>query len=118
MDPWIMEFWQLGYRIPFRWTPALSKEPIPYSLYSPTSIRGKALEGGGSLVVRERSDRAGYSSFSGLLQPAVCGDKGFRVVEAGHRPLTTGSDGSEDFFQDGDSLVCSSLGAERGLDGV
>ena len=44
-DPWVMEFWRLGYRIPFRWTPALSEEPIPYPSYSPTSIRGKALEG-------------------------------------------------------------------------
>ena len=39
-------------------------------------------------------------------------------MEAGHRPLVTEFEGSEDFFQDGDSPVCSSLGAERGLDGV
>ena len=38
-------------------------------------------------------------------------------MEAGHRPLVTEFKGSEDFFQDRDSPVCS-LGAERGLDGV
>ena len=89
----------------------------PLFFVQPHIHTGQSLGGGGSLVVRERSDRAGSSSFSGLLQPAVCGDKGLRVVEAGHQPLATESDGSEDFFQDEDSLVCS-LGAERGLDGV
>ena len=39
-------------------------------------------------------------------------------MEAGHRPLVTESEGSEDFFQDGDSPVCTSFGSERGLDGV
>ena len=40
-----MEVLRWGYRIPFRQTPILSKEPIPYLVYSPDSIRGKALEG-------------------------------------------------------------------------
>ena len=93
--------------------PTLSEEPIPYPSYSLTSIRGRALEGGVSRVVGERSNRAGSSFFSGLLQPAVCGDEGLRVVEAGHRPLVTESEGSEDFFQD-ETLQS----AERGLDGV
>ena len=39
-------------------------------------------------------------------------------MEAGHRPIVTESDGSEDFFQDGDTPVCTSFSAERGLDGV
>ena len=33
-----------GYRIPFRRAPVLSGEPIPFSAYCPSSIRGKALE--------------------------------------------------------------------------
>ena len=98
--------------------PHLIQGTHPLSFVQPHVHPGQSLEGGGSLVVRERSDRAGSSSFSGLLQLAVCGDEGLRVVEAGHRPLVTESEGSEDFFQDGDSPVCSSLGAERGLDGV
>ena len=90
----------------------------PLSFVQPHVHTGQSLGGGASLVVRERSDRAGSSSFSGLLQPAVCGDEVLRVVESGHRPLATGSESSEDFFQGGDFLVCSSLGVERGLDGV
>ena len=45
MDPWVVEVLRWGYRIPFRWAPTLSEEPIPYPSYSPSSIRGKALEG-------------------------------------------------------------------------
>ena len=44
-DPCVVEVLQWGYHIPFRWAPTLSEEPIPYPSYSPTSIRGKALEG-------------------------------------------------------------------------
>ena len=40
-----MEVLQWGYHIPFRRAPALSKEPIPFPVYCPNSIRGKALEG-------------------------------------------------------------------------
>ena len=44
MDPWVVAALRWGYRIPFRQTPTLSKEPIPYPECSPNSIRGKALE--------------------------------------------------------------------------
>ena len=44
-DPWVVEVFRCGYRIPFCRTPTLSREPIPYPAYSPSSIRGKALEG-------------------------------------------------------------------------
>ena len=40
-----MEVLRWGYRIPFRRAPTLSKEPIPFLAYCPSSIRGKALEG-------------------------------------------------------------------------
>ena len=35
----------VGYQIPFRRAPTLSKDPIPFLAYCPNSIRGKALEG-------------------------------------------------------------------------
>ena len=98
--------------------PHLIRGTHPLPFVQPHVHPGQSLGGGGSLVVGERSDSAGSSSFSGLLQPAVCGNEGLRVVEAGHRPIVTESEGSEDFFQDRDSPVCASLGAERGLDGV
>ena len=43
-DPWVVEVLRWGYRMTFRAAPKLSKEPIPYPSYGPSSIRGKALE--------------------------------------------------------------------------
>ena len=43
-DTWVVEVLRWGYRIPFRAVPTLSKDPIPYPSYSPSSIRGKALD--------------------------------------------------------------------------
>ena len=40
------------------------------------------------------SNRAGSSSLSRLLQPVIRNDESLRSVEAGHRPLTTESEGS------------------------
>ena len=59
--------------------------------------QGQGLGGGSPVVIGEGSDRACSSSVSRLLQPAVCGDEGLGVVEAGHRPFVTESEGSEDF---------------------
>ena len=44
MDPWVVEVLQVGYCIPFLSVPLLSSEPIPIASYSPSSIKGKALE--------------------------------------------------------------------------
>ena len=90
--------------------------PLPF--VQPLVHQGQGLGGRGSLVVGERSNRAGSSPVSRLLQLAVCGDEGLGVVEAGHRPFVTESDGSEDFFQDGDSPVGSPFGLGWRLDGV
>ena len=69
--------------------------------------QGQGHGGGSSLVIGEGGNGASSSSVSRLLQPAVCGDEGLGVVEAGHRPFITNSEGSEDFcqdfYQDGDS---------------
>ena len=40
----MVEVLREGYHIPFRRAPTLSGEPIPFSAYCPSSIRGKALE--------------------------------------------------------------------------
>ena len=90
----------------------------PFPFVQPYVHQGQGLGGGSSLVVGERSDRAGSTSFSRLLQPTVCDNEGLRVVEAGHGPFVTESEGSEDFFQDGVSPVFASFGSKRGLDGV
>ena len=55
---------------------------------------------------------------SEVLQPVVCGDEGLRILETSYRPLVTVSEGAQDFLQDGDSPVGSSLGSAGQLDGV
>ena len=79
---------------------------------------GQGLGGGSSFVVGQGSNRAGSSSFSGLLQPVIRGDETLRSMEAGHRPLATESEGSEDILQIGDSPVNTSVSTSWGLDGV
>ena len=98
--------------------PHLIQGTHPLPCVQPIVHQGQGLEGGGSLFVGEGSDRAGSPPVSGLLQPAVCGDEGLAVVEAGHRPLVTESDGSQDIFQDGDSPIGSPFGLLWRLDGV
>ena len=71
----------------------------PLSFVQPHVYPGQSLGRGGSLVVRERADSSGSPSFSGLLQPAVCGVEGLRIVEAGHRPLVTESVRSKTSFK-------------------
>ena len=45
MEPWVVEVLKWGYRVPFVSSPPLSPFPIPLPSYSPTSIKGKALQG-------------------------------------------------------------------------
>ena len=79
-DPWVVEVVLWGFCIPFRVVLTLSEEPIPYPLYGPSSIRGKALDAE-VLSGQEGSNRACSSSVSGLLQPVICDDEGLRVLE-------------------------------------
>ena len=44
MDAWVVEVLREGYRIPFSRRPPLSDQPLPMPAYTPSSIRGKALE--------------------------------------------------------------------------
>ena len=43
-EPWVVEVLRFGYHLPFLSTPPLSATPIPMPSYSPTSIKGAALE--------------------------------------------------------------------------
>ena len=43
-EPWVVEVLRVGYCLPFLSTPSLSNVPIPMPSYSPTSIKGAALE--------------------------------------------------------------------------
>ena len=44
MDSWVVEVLRHGYMIPFMSLPPLSQTPITHESYSPTSIRGHALD--------------------------------------------------------------------------
>ena len=79
---------------------------------------GQGLGGRSSFVVRQGSNRASSSPFSGLLQLVICSDESLRSVEAGHRPLATESEGTKDILQDGDSSVSTSVSTSWRLDGV
>ena len=43
-EPWVVEVLREGYAIPFRIPPPLSLTPIFLDLYSPQSVKGRALE--------------------------------------------------------------------------
>ena len=43
-EPWVVEVLRVGYCLPFLGAPPLSNVPIPMPSYSPTSIKGAALE--------------------------------------------------------------------------
>ena len=43
-EPWVVEVLRFGYLLPFLSTPPLSATPIPMPSYSPTSVKGAALE--------------------------------------------------------------------------
>ena len=44
MEPWVVEVLRVGYCLPFLSTPPLYTAPISMPSYSPTSIKGAALE--------------------------------------------------------------------------
>ena len=76
-----------GYSIPFVLPPPLSRVSVPIDGYTPSSTKGVARQVEISLCFdREWSSQA-LSSLSGVLQPCVCGDEGFELMEAHYRPL-------------------------------
>ena len=74
VDSWVVEVLREGYRIPFLGKPPLSKEPIRFDSYSPSSVKGKALEKEISAMVDKGAVELA-SSFSGVLQLHVCGNQ-------------------------------------------
>ena len=87
-----------------------------FSVLQPHFHQGQGF-GGGLVSCQERSGRACSFTFSGLLQPDICGDEGLGVVETSGRFVYAQSEGPQDSLQDGDSPVCASVCAERRLDG-
>ena len=59
----------------------------------------QSLGGRISVLAGQGGNQAGSPSLSRLLQPVIRGDESLRSVEAGHRPLTTESEGAKDIRQ-------------------
>ena len=57
-------------------------------------------------------------AFSGLLQPAFCGDKSLRVLGTSYSLIYPQSEIPQDSLHYGDPSVCASVCVERRLDGV
>ena len=106
-----------GYRLPFLSVPQLSSEPIPMLLYSPQSIKGKALEEVDPFSCREGHGGA-RSSFSGLLQPVIRGVEDLRVLAAGDQSFAVELISQQDSIQDGNSCFRSPVGSPRRLGGL
>ena len=68
--------------------------------------------------VAERSCRTCSFTFSGLLQPAFCGDESLGVVETSDRFVHPQSESPQDSLQDGNSPVGSPVREGQRLDGV
>ena len=90
----------------------------PFSVVWPQFHQGPSPGEGSSGFDAERSRRARFFAFSGLLQPAFCGDESLRVVKIGYRVVHPQSESQQDSLQDGDPPVCAFISAERRLDGV
>ena len=87
MYAWVMEVLREGYRILFSRRPPLSGQPLPMPSYTPSSIRGKALEQEFLLRSPPQTNHRTGSSDSKLLQSPICGPEGFRGVAPHHRPV-------------------------------
>ena len=105
----------MGYCLPFLSAPPLSNVPIPLPSYSPTSIKGAALE---EVTLGQGCCGACSTPFSRLLQPSVRRVEDLGVMAFGHRPLPSQSLCRRVSLPDGDHSVCAPVGASGGLDGL
>ena len=104
MEPWVVEVLKEGYAIPFRMQPPLSPTPIILDLYSPQSVKGRALEEEIPALLRK-----------GAVEPASP-TPGFysRMFVVTNPEPECGSDS----FSDGDLSDGSALCLQERLDGL
>ena len=114
MEPWVVEVLRLGYRVPFVLDPPLSVVPIPLPSYSPSSIKGKALQE--EIGFDHQRGCRTRPVVSRLLQSPVRGPEGFRVVEVCDRPVSIERVRPTYAVQDGVQPVGSPVHQEFQLD--
>ena len=110
-----MEVLREGYMILFSRRPPLSDQPLPMPSYSPSSIRGRALEKEFLDLLHKGAHRTG-SSDSRLLQSPIRGPEGLRVLATHHRPVYPEHVHSVTTVPYGDSSVRPTLHSPRRLD--
>ena len=111
----MVEVLRWGYQIPFVSDPPLSAVPIPLPSYSPSSIKGKALQEEIEALIAKRGCRTSPVG-SQFLQSPVRGPEGFRVMETCDRPVIIEQVRSTYAVQDGIQSVGSPVHQEFGLD--
>ena len=117
MDPWVLGVLRWGYRsLPVSTSTVCGTHP--FSVLRPQFHQGPSPGEGTSVFGAERSLRARFFAFSGLLQPVFCGDESLRVVGTGYSFVYPQSENPQNSLQDGNPSVCASICAERRLDGV
>ena len=117
MDPWVVEVLRWGYHsLPVSTSTVCGTHP--FCVIRPQFHQGPSPGEGTSVFGAERSLRARSFAFSGLLQPAFCGDESLRVVGTGYSFVYPQSESLQDTLQDGDPSVCAFVCAEWRLDGV
>ena len=112
-DPWVV-----GVLCSLHLGASTSCGAHPLSVLQPHFHQGQGLGEGSSVSCRESCGRACSFTFSGLLQPDICGDESLGVVETSDRFVNPQSESPQDSLQDGDSPVCASVCAGRRLDGL
>ena len=91
--------------------PHLIQGSHPFTGLCPQFDQGQSSGGRGSGSAEQGCHRAGSTSISGLLQPAIRSNESIRSVETGHRPFHSELEGSTDILQDGGTSIRSSLGS-------
>ena len=96
-----MEFLREGCRILFSRRPPLSDQPLPMPYYTPSSIRGKALEQEfQDLLLKQAIEQAPQTR---LLQSPICGPEGFTGMLSpgvGQAPSSVRGAGTTSHFQE------------------
>ena len=83
-EPWVVEVLRVGYCLPFLSTPPLSNAPLPMPSYSPTSIKGAALEEVTLALVAKGAVELAPLPLSRLLQPSVRSVEDLGVLASSH----------------------------------
>ena len=116
-DPWVMEVLCCGYRIPFRVLPSLSTVPIPLPSYSPSSIRGIALNAAVIDLVAKGAVEPAPSTL-GFYSRLFVTHKVTRGLATGYRSLAPQPVSPCLSFSHGDGSVSAPVSSPRRLDGV